>query len=187
MTKELHPAPLHLRFVGKDEDHIENTLVYVHQNFLTEVADFNFGDFARLVSDIYGMPITMDLVEEEPQPRITALSSEHIPKAILFDAVNYPATVYAQHAHQSFARAVYTRILEAAQKLDMTPDMLEKSVQIADNPEAPGVQRIFAVQRRVNPAYAYFVATVQWKPKESGFVLDLSEIVVKEGEFGRAQ
>lgn len=180
----MNPTPLHIRLVEKEAG--TQYQIFVHGLLIKEVDNLNIADMSRLFADVYGMPVSMDKVGPEVE-RVTALTSDHLPddKVVVFDAIDYPSNVHITHARQSIARAITLRIIECAKRVNLSRNNLEAAVRIIDNPQMPGLQRVYAVQRMIDPEYAQFLAILHWVPGEPTFEFELTDIEVRKGEFGK--
>ncbi len=182
---QLSPSLLHLRFIGADENEPGLVQVYLDGQLQLEKADIDIGDMARLVSAAYGVSITMDRIDVAPEQQLTVITADHLVDPVLFDTVSYPSDVHLMHATQSFRRALNGQILDAAKKLGIPIESIPGAIMFADHPQSPGNHRVYAVQRRVNPAYAQFLTSLFFVPGEKGFQMEFSEIDVQQGEFGK--
>jgi hypothetical protein len=183
----MNPAPLHLRQVGPDEAAAYQ--VYINNKFLRETDDLTIIDMLRLYADVYGVPATMDVVDEGTE-RPTVISSDHLDeeKTKLFDAIDYPSEILESMGRQLISRSLTVKLIEAAKLLDLPRNALEGAVRTVDDPNAPGSVRVYGVQQMFPTArYAQFLAIMHWVPQSIAFEIMFSPIEIKSGEFGKEE
>lgn len=184
----MNPSPLHIRTIRdvKEDSVRVYYRVYIHGNFISEVDSLSIADLCKLFAHVYGMPISADTRKgDEEQPEV--LTADHLieKETVVFDAVDYPSFVLEDMTNQLMSRAIVLKIIEAAKVAGVPLNALKGAVRIANDPNAPGVQRLYAVQRNINPQYAQFVGYTAFTPGSNGAEFILGDIELHEGHFGR--
>lgn len=188
----MKPDPVHIRRVHGVENGQEVTLeqLFVAGELAYETREGLLPEtVARKVADTYGVHISMDVLgRDEPEADLAALptvvTEDHLDaNAVSFNPVGLPSERQVAHAHAAFAQAVAYKLREAAALLHLPLENLSDAVGVLDSPKSPGLHRLYAVQRRINPAHARFLAEVTFIPGTANFSFYLGDVEVIDGLF----